>query len=158
MRIIEDDQFLYMRNLPDKVAEFTQVHYGVTTAQRLCEAVSAYHVRMRMTSDSKGSGDNRDVECYNTLWLRTAKVLPSATREDHFLESRKPRRWIPGTRFLIKGLQPRRAKTPIEQKRWSSTSSAKRSTQLSGSGGCLTSASHHSASGMPVVATSSSPA
>ena len=92
------------------------------------------------------------------LWLRTAKVLPSATREDHFLESRKPRRWIPGTRFLIEGLQPRRAKTPIEQKRWSSTSSAKRSTQLSGSGGCLTSASHHSASGMPVVATSSSPA
>jgi len=66
MRIIEDDQFLYMRNLPDKVAEFTQLHYGVTTAQRLCEAVSAYHVRMRMTSDSKGSGDNRDVECYNT--------------------------------------------------------------------------------------------
>ena len=73
LRITEGDQFLlYMRNLPDKVAEFAQLHYGATTVTRLWEAVSAYHVRMRITGDLEKvhvtggpRPDSRDVECYN---------------------------------------------------------------------------------------------
>ena len=45
LHINERDQFLlYLRNLPDKAAEFVQLHCGATT-------VVAYHTRMRLTND-----------------------------------------------------------------------------------------------------------
>ena len=52
LRINEGDQFLlYLRNLPDKVAEFVQLHCGATTVARIWESVVAYHTRMRLTND-----------------------------------------------------------------------------------------------------------
>ena len=46
LRINEGDQFLlYLRNLPDKVAEFVQLHCGATTVARVWESVVAYHLR-----------------------------------------------------------------------------------------------------------------
>ena len=52
LRVSEGDQFLlYLRNLPDKVQEFAQLHCGATTVVKLWEAVSSFHVRMRMTGD-----------------------------------------------------------------------------------------------------------
>ena len=52
LRINEGDQFLlYLRNLPDKVAEFVQLHCGATTVARVWESVVAYHTRMRLTND-----------------------------------------------------------------------------------------------------------
>ena len=39
------------RYLPDKVAEFVQLHYGATTVARVWESVVAYHTRMRLTND-----------------------------------------------------------------------------------------------------------
>ena len=52
LRITEGDQYLlYLRNLPDKVAEFVQLHCGATTVARVWESVVAYHTRMRLTND-----------------------------------------------------------------------------------------------------------
>ena len=52
LRITEGDQFLlYMRNLPDKVAEHVQLHCGATTLLRVWEAVQAYCTRMRLTHE-----------------------------------------------------------------------------------------------------------
>ena len=49
LRISEGDQYLlYLRNLPEKVQEFAQLHFGATTVARLWEAVNSYYVRMRM--------------------------------------------------------------------------------------------------------------
>ena len=50
LRINEGDHFLlYMRNLPDKVAEYVQLHCGATTVPRVWEAVQAYYTRMTMS-------------------------------------------------------------------------------------------------------------
>ena len=38
-----------IRNLPDKLQEFAQLHCGATTVAKLWVAVRSYHVRMRMT-------------------------------------------------------------------------------------------------------------
>ena len=51
LRITEGDQYLLLRNLPDKVAEFVQLHCGATTVARVWESVVAYHTRMRLTND-----------------------------------------------------------------------------------------------------------
>ena len=52
LRINEGDQFLlYLRNLPEKVAEYVQLHCGATTVARVWESVVAYHTRMRLTND-----------------------------------------------------------------------------------------------------------
>ena len=52
LRIIEGDQYLlYLRNLPDKVAEFVQLHCSATTVARVWESVVAYHTRMKLTND-----------------------------------------------------------------------------------------------------------
>ena len=52
LRINEGDQYLlYLRNLPDRVAEFVQLHCGATTVARVWESVVAYHTRMRPTND-----------------------------------------------------------------------------------------------------------
>ena len=52
LRINEGDQFLlYLRNLPEKVAEYVQPHCGATTVARVWESVVAYHTRMRLTND-----------------------------------------------------------------------------------------------------------
>ena len=52
LHITEGDQYLlYLRNLPDKVAEFVQLHCGATTVARVWESVVAYHTRMRLTND-----------------------------------------------------------------------------------------------------------
>ena len=52
LRINEGDQYLlYLRNLPDKVAEFVQLHCGATTVARVWESVVAHHTRMRLTND-----------------------------------------------------------------------------------------------------------
>ena len=42
---------LISAQLPDKVAEFAQLHCGATTVQDLWKEVASYHVRMRMTED-----------------------------------------------------------------------------------------------------------
>ena len=42
---------LYLRNLPEKVAEYVQLHCGATTVARVWESVVAYHTRMRLTND-----------------------------------------------------------------------------------------------------------
>ena len=43
LRINEGDQFLlYLRNLPEKVAEYVQLHCGATTVARVWESVVAY--------------------------------------------------------------------------------------------------------------------
>ena len=74
LRVSEGDQFLlYLRNLPDKVQEFAQLHCGATTVAKLWEAVSAFHVRMRMTGDidrlhaavGPKPGATGDVTCHN---------------------------------------------------------------------------------------------
>ena len=44
---------LISAQLPDKVAEFAQLHCGATTVQDLWKEVASYHVRMRMTEDLK---------------------------------------------------------------------------------------------------------
>ena len=50
--INEGDQFLlYLRNLPEKVAEYVQLHCGATTVARVWESVVAYHTRMRLTNE-----------------------------------------------------------------------------------------------------------
>ena len=55
LRINEGDQYLlYLRNLPDKVAEFVQLHCGATTVTKVWESVVAYHTRMRLTNDLDG--------------------------------------------------------------------------------------------------------
>ena len=52
LRINEGDQFLlYLRNLPEKVAQYVQLHCGATTVARVWESVVAYHTRMRLTND-----------------------------------------------------------------------------------------------------------
>ena len=52
LRINEGNQFLlYVRNLPEKVAEYVQLHCGATTVARVWEPVVAYHTRMRLTND-----------------------------------------------------------------------------------------------------------
>ena len=52
LRINEGDQYLlYIRNLPDRVAEFVQLHCGAATVARVWESVVAYHTRMRLTND-----------------------------------------------------------------------------------------------------------
>ena len=52
LRINEGDQvLLYLRNLPEKVAEYVQLHCGATTVARVWESVVAYHTRMRLTND-----------------------------------------------------------------------------------------------------------
>ena len=52
LRINEGDQFLmYLRNLPEKVVEYVQLHCGATTVARVWESVVAYHTRMRLTND-----------------------------------------------------------------------------------------------------------
>ena len=52
LRISEGDQcLLYLRNLPEKVQEFAQLHCAATTVTKLWEAVNSYYVRMRMTGD-----------------------------------------------------------------------------------------------------------
>ena len=52
LRISEGDQYLlYLRNLPEKVQEFAQLHCAATTVTKLWEAVNSYYVRMRMTGD-----------------------------------------------------------------------------------------------------------
>ena len=52
LRINEGDQYLlYLRNLPEKVAEYVQLHCGATTVARVWESVVAYHTRMRLTND-----------------------------------------------------------------------------------------------------------
>ena len=52
LRINERDQFwLHLRNLPEKVAEYVQLHCGATTIARFWESVVAYHTRMRLTND-----------------------------------------------------------------------------------------------------------
>ena len=52
LHITERNQYLlYLRNLPDKVAEFVQLHCGATTVARVWESVVAYHTRMRLTND-----------------------------------------------------------------------------------------------------------
>ena len=42
---------MYLRNLPEKVAEYVQLHCGATTVARVWESVVAYHTRMRLTND-----------------------------------------------------------------------------------------------------------
>ena len=50
--IFEGDQYLlYLRNLPEKVAEYVQLHCGATTVARVWESVVAYHTRMRLTNE-----------------------------------------------------------------------------------------------------------
>ena len=52
LRISEGDQYLlYLRNLPEKVQEFAQLHCAGTTVTKLWEAVNSYYVRMRITGD-----------------------------------------------------------------------------------------------------------
>ena len=52
LRINEGEQYLlYIRNLPDRVAEFVQLHCGATTVARVWESLVAYHTRMRLTND-----------------------------------------------------------------------------------------------------------
>ena len=71
LRINEGDQFLlYMRNLPEKVAEYVQLHCGATTVARVWESVVAYHTRMRLTNDLDSrvhvaTGPKQDVVCHN---------------------------------------------------------------------------------------------
>lgn len=83
-----------MRNLPEKVAEFAQLHYGATAVQRLWEAASAYHIRMRMTIDfekvhvaagQRGSSDNTQVKIAGKIghqakdcWQRDPSKKPAA--------------------------------------------------------------------------------
>ena len=46
--VSEGAQFLrYLRNLPDKVLGFAQLHCGATTEAKLWEAVNAFHVHMK---------------------------------------------------------------------------------------------------------------
>eukprot|EP00435_Cladocopium_sp_Y103_P027185 s4081_g6.t1 len=75
LRLNEGDQFLlYSRNLPDKVVEYAQLHCGATSVQQLWQAVTEYHVHMRMTGDldkvhaigkGKGKGNDSEKDCYN---------------------------------------------------------------------------------------------
>ena len=71
LRINEGDQFLmYLRNLPEKVAEYVQLHCGATTVARVWESVVAYHTRMRLTNDLDSrvhvaTGPKQDVVCHN---------------------------------------------------------------------------------------------
>ena len=51
LRINEGDQhLLYIRNLPDRVAEFVQLHCGATTVARVWESLVAYHTRNDLDS------------------------------------------------------------------------------------------------------------
>ena len=77
LRINEGDQYLlYIRNLPDRVAEFVQLHCGATTVARVWESVVAYHTRMRLTNDLD-SRVHVDLESSSipTKWI-TRKGLP----------------------------------------------------------------------------------
>ena len=74
LRINEGDQFLlYLRNLPEKVAEYVQLHCGATTVARVWESVVAYHTRMRLTNDQDSrvhvatgpKQGSEDVTCHN---------------------------------------------------------------------------------------------
>ena len=50
LRINEGDQFLlYLRNLPEKVAEHVQLISGAGTVQQLWRAVTEYYIRSRAT-------------------------------------------------------------------------------------------------------------
>ena len=75
LRISEGDQYLlYLRNLPEKVQEFAQLHCAATTVTKLWEAVNSYYVRMRMTGDldkvhvaqgKPAAATGSDVVCHN---------------------------------------------------------------------------------------------
>ena len=75
LRISEGDQYLlYLRNLPEKIQEYAQLHCAATTVARLWEAVNSYYVRMRMTGDldkvhvaaqAKPATAGSDVVCHN---------------------------------------------------------------------------------------------
>ena len=73
--ISEGDQcLLYLRNLPEKVQEFAQLHCAATTVTKLWEAVNSYYVRMRMKGDldkvhvaqgKPAAATGSDVVCHN---------------------------------------------------------------------------------------------
>ena len=52
VRISEGDQFLlYMRNLPNKVQEFLQLHQNATTVSQIKIGVQDYYIRTRVQGD-----------------------------------------------------------------------------------------------------------
>ena len=52
VRISEGDQFLlYMRNLPNKVQEFLQLHQNATTVNLIKIGVQDYYIRTRVQGD-----------------------------------------------------------------------------------------------------------
>ena len=74
VRISEGDQYLlYMRNLPQKVQEFLQVHRNATTVQQLFLGVQDYYIRTRVQGDMGSihvtqpvsKPDVKDKTCYN---------------------------------------------------------------------------------------------
>ena len=52
LRISEGDQFLlYLRNLPEKVREWVQLHSGAINVMQLWHAVNQYFIRTRVHGD-----------------------------------------------------------------------------------------------------------
>lgn len=71
LRINESDQYLlYLRNLPDKVAECIQLISGAGTVQQLWHAVTEYYIRSRATGSIERahavqSSPIRNEGCFN---------------------------------------------------------------------------------------------
>ena len=75
VRISEGNQFLlYLRNLPNKVQEFLQVHRNAVTVQQLKTGVQDYYIRTRVQGDLgsvhvaqpvAAKADLKDKTCFN---------------------------------------------------------------------------------------------
>ena len=75
VRISEGDQFLlYMRNLPNKVQEFLQLHQNATTVNQIKMGVQDYYIRTRVQGDLgtvhvaqpvQKAADLKDRTCFN---------------------------------------------------------------------------------------------
>ena len=84
---------LISAQLPDKVAEFAQLHCGATTVQDLWKEVASYHVRMRMTEDLKSGPPQTPIPralekiqkivsttiAARRVWPKTARVFQNAS-------------------------------------------------------------------------------
>ena len=72
LRINEGDQYLlYLRNLPEKVAEFVQLHCGATTVARVWESVVAYHTRMGHRAHGSVLNDHAPLQdAFSSLYVR----------------------------------------------------------------------------------------
>ena len=73
LRISENDQYLlYLRNLPEKVQEFAQLHCAASTVTKLWEAANSHYVRMtgdldkvHVAQGKPAAATGSDVVCHN---------------------------------------------------------------------------------------------